>query len=109
MLRTCRCSAPETAAGMLLKGTSSISSRLDARSVLTKSTDFPPSASAKDVAHAIEVLPTPPFPVKNKKRVGLTRNPGGRTAVLSFIASLDLSSVVKNARLQESNYTSTEP
>jgi len=29
------------------------------------------------LAQAIEVLPTPPLPMKNKKRVGSARNPGG--------------------------------
>ena len=74
ILRTCRRSAPGTATGTLPKGTSNISSRLDAGSVLTRSTDLPPSTSARAAAQAIEVLPTPPLPVKNKKRVGLTKS-----------------------------------
>ena len=48
----------------------SISSRLDAGSVLTSSTRLPASARAMATAQAIEVLPTPPLPVKNRKRVG---------------------------------------
>src|ERR1035437_1807910 len=81
--------APGTATGRLPRGTSNISSRLDAGSVLTSRTDLPLSVSAKAAAQAIEVLPTPPLPVKNKKRVGSTRNPGGLTAALSFIITLD--------------------
>src|SRR5450755_2471470 len=96
MLRTCRRSAPETATGKFPKGVPNISSRLDAGSVLTKSTVLPPSTSAKAAAQAIEVLPTPPLPVKNKKRVGLTRNPGGPTVLLSFMPSLDPLSGVQN-------------
>ena len=67
----------------------SISSRLEAGSVLTSSTDLPPSASDRAVAQAIEVLPTPPLPVKNRKRVGSARNPGGWTAALSLMVSFD--------------------
>ena len=43
---------------------------LEAGSVLTSSTRCPPSASWMAVAQAIEVLPTPPLPVKNRKRGG---------------------------------------
>jgi hypothetical protein len=46
----------------------------DAGSVLTRSTWRPASASRTAVAQAIEVLPTPPLPVKNRKRVGASRN-----------------------------------
>ncbi|MNF60822.1 hypothetical protein D3C84_424450 [compost metagenome] len=42
------------------------SSKLDAGSVLIKRTFFPLSASFIAVAQARDVLPTPPFPVKNK-------------------------------------------
>ena len=45
--------------------------RFDAGSVLTSSTRRPPSASAMAEAHASEVLPTPPLPVKKRKRVAL--------------------------------------
>ena len=39
---------------------------LDAGSVLTKRTFFSLSANLIAVAHEIDVLPTPPLPVKNK-------------------------------------------
>ena len=38
--------------------------------MLTHNTRRPASASAMAEAHASEVLPTPPFPVKNRNRVG---------------------------------------
>src|ERR1019366_3531187 len=44
--------------------------RLEAGSVLTSKTVRPLSASATAVAHARDVLPTPPLPVKNRSRVG---------------------------------------
>ena len=43
---------------------SKTSCKLDAGSVLIRSTFFPSSASFTAVAQAIEVFPTPPFPVK---------------------------------------------
>src|ERR1035437_2779718 len=46
---------------------------LDAGSVLTNSTRCPASASWMAVAQAIEVLPTPPLPVKKRKRGGCSR------------------------------------
>ena len=39
-------------------------------SVLTNNTRWPCSASSTAVAQAIEVLPTPPLPVKKRKRGG---------------------------------------
>ncbi len=47
---------------------------LDAGSVLTSNTWRPASASVIAVAQAIEVLPTPPLPVKNRKRGARSRN-----------------------------------
>ena len=44
------------------------------KSVLMSSTRFPASASRTAAAHATEVLPTPPLPVKNRTRVGAFRN-----------------------------------
>ena len=62
----------------------STSSRLDAGSVLTSNTRRPASARAIAVALAAEVLPTPPFPVKNSMRVGFSMRPGmARPFVLS--------------------------
>ena len=43
---------------------------LEAGSVLTSNTRRPASASCMAVAQAIEVFPTPPLPVKNRKRGG---------------------------------------
>jgi len=45
-------------------------SRFDAGSVLTMSTRLPAWASISAVAQAAEVFPTPPLPVKKRKRVG---------------------------------------
>src|SRR5450830_773367 len=47
---------------------------LDAGSVLTSSTFLPELASLSAVAHAAEVLPTPPFPVKKRNRGVFSRN-----------------------------------
>jgi hypothetical protein len=47
--------------------------------VLTNSTFLPWSAIATPAAHASDVLPTPPFPVKKRMRVGLSK----RLVVLS--------------------------
>jgi len=65
------------------------SSRFDAGSVLTRRTCDPPSASATAPAHARDVFPTPPFPVKKRKRVGRSRKrrPGARTAGASVTAT----------------------
>ena len=57
----------------------------DAGSVLTSSTRLPWRASVIAVAHAMEVLPTPPLPVKNRNRGGASRNFTG-IAVLSAAA-----------------------
>jgi hypothetical protein len=46
----------------------------DAGSVLTSSTCLPASANCTAAAQAMEVLPTPPLPVKNMKRGALCRN-----------------------------------
>ena len=66
---------PGTGTGWLDSGTPSISSRLEAASVLTSSTRRPASANAMAVAVDKEVLPTPPLPVKNRKRVGWASRP----------------------------------
>ena len=47
-----------------------------AGSVLTRSTRRPASVKANAVAHAIDVLPTPPLPVKNRNRGASTRKWG---------------------------------
>ena len=75
MLSTDRPGAPGTATGVLRSSMPSISSRLDAASVLTSSTRLPASASVNAVALDSEVLPTPPLPVKKRYRVGWFRNP----------------------------------
>src|SRR5664280_2958774 len=46
----------------------------EAGSVLTSRTFFPALASVSAAAHAIEVLPTPPLPVKRRNRGALSRN-----------------------------------
>src|ERR1035438_1698975 len=46
----------------------------EAGSVLTSRTFFPALASVSAAAHAIEVLPTPPLPVKKRNRGALSRN-----------------------------------
>ena len=66
MLSTDSPGTPGTGVAWLLSGTPSISSRLDAASVLTSSTRRPASASAIAVAVDSEVFPTPPLPVKNR-------------------------------------------
>ena len=53
---------------------------LDAGSVLTNNTFRPCAVSVMAVAQAIEVLPTPPLPVKKRNRGGLSRNLMSATA-----------------------------
>jgi hypothetical protein len=65
--------ADRTDVGVSDRPTPSISSRLEAGSVLTSRTRRPRSARQMAVAHASEVLPTPPLPVKNRKGVGASR------------------------------------
>ena len=77
MLSTDRLGAPGTGVGVLRKGTPSISSRLEAASVLTSRVRTPLSARAKAVAVDNDVLPTPPLPVKNRCRVGCCSQPMG--------------------------------
>jgi hypothetical protein len=62
------------AVGWFPRVTPSTSSRLDAGSVETSKTFFPASASFTAAEHATEVLPTPPLPVKNRLRVGCSKN-----------------------------------
>src|SRR5450759_2709088 len=69
-------SSPETSGTAVASPesrTPSTSSRFDAGSVLTRRTRDPPSASATAAAQASDVFPTPPFPVKKRNRVGLSR------------------------------------
>ena len=47
---------------------------VDEVTVLTSSTRFPARAREMAVAQAMEVFPTPPLPVKNRKRGGASRN-----------------------------------
>ena len=47
---------------------------LEAGSVLTSNTRLPLAANWIAVAQAMEVLPTPPLPVKKRKRGGWSRN-----------------------------------
>jgi hypothetical protein len=75
MFNTDRPAAPGTGVGVLRNSIPSISSRFDAASVLTNSTFLPASASLSAAAVDNEVLPTPPLPVKNRCRVGRSRNP----------------------------------
>jgi hypothetical protein len=74
MFRTDRPGAPGTAVGVLRRVIPSISSRLEAASVLTSSTRLPVSARASAAAVDSEVLPTPPLPVKKRCRVVWARN-----------------------------------
>src|SRR5512135_1862257 len=60
---------PGTGVGWPASSTPKTSSRFEAGSVLTRSTRWPWSARPTVVAPATEVLPTPPFPVKNRLRV----------------------------------------
>ncbi len=57
---------PGTAVGEEPSLTPSTSSRFEAGSVLTSNTRRPWSASAMAVAQEMDVLPTPPLPVKNR-------------------------------------------
>src|ERR1035441_296599 len=70
MFRAERRGIPGTALASEPSVTPRTSSRFDAGSVLTSSTRRPRSASATAEAHARDVFPTPPLPVKNRNRVG---------------------------------------
>jgi hypothetical protein len=61
--------APATAVGLLASTVCNTSSKFEAGSVLTNKTRLPSSENLSAVAHARQVFPTPPFPVKNKNRV----------------------------------------
>src|ERR1039457_6275341 len=61
-------SAPGIAVGELDNRTPRTSSRFDAGSVLTSNTFRPCWAIDTDAAHASDVLPTPPLPVKKRMR-----------------------------------------
>ena len=50
--------------------------------MLTRRTRLPASANEMAVAHATEVLPTPPLPVKSRFRVDLARQPHFFTSML---------------------------
>ncbi len=69
---------PGIRVGEAPSGISSISSRLDAGSVLTSRT-LPRSDKLMATAQASEVLPTPPLPVKNRWRVGWPSRPDNKT------------------------------
>ena len=73
-------STPGIGVGMPASFRPSTSSRFEAGSVLASSTRLPRSASAIAVAQASEVLPTPPLPVKNRKRVGASSNAASEEA-----------------------------
>src|SRR5699024_6104290 len=57
------------AIGSFVNPTSRTSCKFEAGSVLNKSTLFLGAARLIAVAHAVDVLATPPFPVKNKNGV----------------------------------------
>src|SRR5699024_12729869 len=59
------------AIGSFVNPTSRTSCKFEAGSVLTKSTFFPWSARETAVAQAVDVLPTPHFPVTNKTGVSV--------------------------------------
>ena len=61
--------APAMGVGWFVSFVSSTSSRFEAGSVLTKRTRLPASTSFSAAAQESEVLPTPPLPVKKRKRV----------------------------------------
>src|ERR1017187_486667 len=75
------------AVGVEVRLTPSTSSRLEAGSVLTSNTRLPLSASAMAEAHASEVLPTPPLPVKNRKRVGASKKRASDCSGAMFISA----------------------
>src|ERR1039458_658705 len=83
MLRATRPATPGTGTGVgdVPASTARTSSRLLAGSVDTISTRAPPSARATAVAAAIDVLPTPPFPVKNRNGVGQASRPASGAAL----------------------------
>ena len=60
---------------------------LEAGSVLTSSTDLPLRAKMTADAQAIDVLPTPPLPVKNRCRGGVLRNNRSVTAESGSLVS----------------------
>src|SRR5271157_5425625 len=92
MFRAERRGTPGTALASEPSVTPRTSSRFDAGSVLTSSARRPRSASATAEAHARDVFPTPPLPVKNRKREGLFRKAlkqsprFGRDSVLVVLA-----------------------
>ena len=67
-------SAPGIAVGAPDSRTPRTSSRFDAGSVLTSNTFLPCWAIDTAAAHASDVLPTPPFPVKKRMRVAFSRS-----------------------------------
>ena len=78
MFRTDRPGACGTGVALLLSAMPSISSRLEAASVLTSKTRRPMSAKYSATAVESDVLPTPPLPVKNRCRVGWCSRFSGR-------------------------------
>src|SRR4029453_11979616 len=67
--------APGTGEGAGPTAVVNTSSRFDAGSVLTSNTFLPASASAIATAQAVDVLPTPPLPVKKRLRVSRSSKP----------------------------------
>jgi hypothetical protein len=80
--------APGTSVGDPLSGTPSTSSKLEAGSVDTSNTRRPASANPSATADDVEVFPTPPLPVKNKKRGALASNPPSTSKVIDPTADL---------------------
>ena len=88
MFKTDKPGAPGTGVGWLLSVTPSISSKLEAESVLTSNTFWPQSAKCSATAVDREVLPTPPLPVKKRCLVGCFSKSNGfgvnQTATFSW-------------------------
>ena len=85
MFSACNPATPGISVGVPPSLTPKTSSRFEAGSVLTSSTRFPLSASAMADAQASDVLPTPPLPVKNRKRVGDSKKRPSDCSVAMFI------------------------
>ena len=66
---TCRFGTLGISLGLFVSSISNTSCKLEAGSVLINKTCFPISANVIAVAHAVDVFPTPPLPVKNKNGV----------------------------------------
>src|ERR1035437_4682638 len=71
------------------------SSRLDAGSVLTSKTRRPRSARAMAEAQARDVFPTPPLPVKKRKREGASGKALKESAGLRSVSAFVVLVVIK--------------